>query len=208
MHNLKLGEKPTIDIMFVSYCKQIIIQDLINWNYKPNFMFTWNLNLIRLDCISFFFRIVTYLFLFGPSFKPLYQKSLNWPSAVSEILTPKTKSNPDKEPTLFHSCVLTPDIIRDEVEMLKVDFNNRVKQILFNSMLTAYYMTFVPLCFAQVGTLWLTHLCRVDSPILLNWINLFPKLGMSCIFISIFRIFLTEIPLSKQRRMTLRFIYL
>ena len=46
----------------------------------------------------------------------------------------------------------------------------------------------------------LTHLCPVDSPILLNWINLFPKLGMSSIFISIFRIFLTEIPLSKQRR--------
>ena len=46
----------------------------------------------------------------------------------------------------------------------------------------------------------LTHLCLVDSPILLNWINLFPKLGMSGIFISVFRIFLTEIPLSKQRR--------
>jgi hypothetical protein len=51
---------------------------------------------------------------------------------------------------LFHNCVLTPDIIREEVEVLKIDFNNRVKQILFNSMLTAYYMTFVPLCFAQV----------------------------------------------------------
>jgi len=46
----------------------------------------------------------------------------------------------------------------------------------------------------------LTHLCPVDSPILLNWINLFPKVGVSGIFISIFRIFLTEISLSKQRR--------
>ena len=46
----------------------------------------------------------------------------------------------------------------------------------------------------------LTHLCLVDSPILQNWINLFPKLGMSSIFISIFRIFRTEIPLSKQCR--------
>lgn len=52
---------------------------------------------------------------------------------------------------LFHNCVLTPDIIREEVEVLKIDFNNRVKQILFNSMLSAYYMTFVPLCFAQVS---------------------------------------------------------
>ena len=46
----------------------------------------------------------------------------------------------------------------------------------------------------------LTNLCLVDSPILLNWVNLFPKFWMSSIFISIFRIFLTEIHLSKQRR--------
>ena len=46
-----------------------------------------------------------------------------------------------------------------------------------------------------------THLCLVDSPILLNWINLFSKLGMSTVFISIFRLFLTEIPSSKQRRL-------
>ena len=33
-----------------------------------------------------------------------------------------------------------------------------------------------------------------------NWINLFKKLWMSSIFISVFRIFLTEIPVNKQRR--------
>ena len=46
----------------------------------------------------------------------------------------------------------------------------------------------------------LTLLCLVDSPILLYRIILFPKFGMSSILISIFRIFLTEILLSKQRR--------
>ncbi|XP_052237907.1 transmembrane protein 39A-like isoform X2 [Dreissena polymorpha] len=131
-----------------------------------------------LYCLFLCCPIVTYLFLFGPSLKPLYQKSLNWPSAVSEILTPKTKSNPDKEPTLFHSCVLTPDIIRDEVEMLKVDFNNRVKQILFNSMLTAYYMTFVPLCFAQNNceTCWNTLFYDtwwVGQHVFLTWLSSF-----------------------------------
>ncbi|KAH3740250.1 hypothetical protein DPMN_047294 [Dreissena polymorpha] len=45
----------------------------------------------------------------------------------------------------------------------------------------------------------LIHVCLVDSPIILNWINLFPKLGMSSIFISIFILFLTDIPLRKQR---------
>ena len=37
--------------------------------------------------------------------------------------------------------------------MLKTDFNDRMKQVLFNSMLSAYYMAFVPLCFAQVMNL-------------------------------------------------------
>jgi hypothetical protein len=44
----------------------------------------------------------------------------------------------------------------------------------------------------------------VDSPILLKWINLFPKLGMSCIFISIFTIFLTEIPHHEASHLGLR----
>ena len=97
--------------------------------------------------------MVTYVFLFGPTVKPLYQKSLNWPSLVTERATPRHRAKDfiEKETYLFHNCVLTPDIVRDEVENLKIDFNNRVKQVLFNSMLTAYYMTFVPLCFAQVS---------------------------------------------------------
>ncbi|XP_045195546.2 transmembrane protein 39A-like isoform X2 [Mercenaria mercenaria] len=102
-----------------------------------------------LYCLFLCCPIVTYIFLFGPTVKPLYVRSLNWPSIVTEKSTPKHKSNLDKDFVLFHNCVLTPDIIREEVEVLKIDFNNRVKQILFNSMLTAYYMTFVPLCFAQ-----------------------------------------------------------
>ena len=74
---------------------------------------------------------------------------------MTERATPRHKAKDfiEKETYLFHNCVLTPDIIRDEVENLKIDFNNRVKQVLFNSMLTAYYMTFVPLCFAQVSSL-------------------------------------------------------
>ena len=110
---------------------------------------------------SFFCRMVTYVFLFGPTVKPLYQKSLNWPSLVTERATPRHKQKDfiEKETYLFHNCVLTPDIVRDEVENLKIDFNNRVKQVLFNSMLTAYYMTFVPLCFAQVGCVFIYRPC-------------------------------------------------
>ena len=50
-------------------------------------------------------------------------------------------------------CSMSPEAVREEVDYFKTDFNNRIKQVLFNSMLVAYYMGFVPLCFAQVSTL-------------------------------------------------------
>ena len=110
-----------------------------------------------------YFSLATYLILFGFTVKPVFQKSLVWPCQVvdkcislSSSSTQKHKSSRDthnEENVLFHNCTLTPDIVREEVECLKQDFNNRVKQVLFNSMLTAYYMAFVPLCFAQVRCL-------------------------------------------------------
>jgi hypothetical protein len=52
----------------------------------------------------------------------------------------------------LHNCSMSPQEIREEVEVLKTDFNNRMKQILFSSVLNAYYAGFVPCCFAQVIT--------------------------------------------------------
>ncbi|XP_045499212.1 transmembrane protein 39A [Colias croceus] len=49
----------------------------------------------------------------------------------------------------MHSCSHDPEQIRSEVEMLKEDFNLRVKKILFHSIIGAYYTSFVPCCFAQ-----------------------------------------------------------
>ncbi|XP_026496227.1 transmembrane protein 39A [Vanessa tameamea] len=53
------------------------------------------------------------------------------------------------ETPLMHSCSHEPEQIRSEVEVLRQDFNMRVKKILFNSILGAYYTSFVPCCFAQ-----------------------------------------------------------
>ncbi|KAJ8314441.1 hypothetical protein KUTeg_006591 [Tegillarca granosa] len=120
-----------------------------------------------------FVLMLTYILLFGPSVKPLYLKTLVWPSPVSDRLVPrhKNKDNSEYDINLYHNCTLTPDIIRSEVEMFKTDFNNRIKQVLFNSLLTAYYMTFVPLCFAQntlyYDTWWVgQHVC-------MTWISAF-----------------------------------
>ena len=45
----------------------------------------------------------------------------------------------------------TPDEIRSEVEVLLSDLVIRLKQLLFNSLLCAYYVGFIPLQFAEVS---------------------------------------------------------
>ncbi|XP_015739228.1 transmembrane protein 39B isoform X2 [Coturnix japonica] len=49
-----------------------------------------------------------------------------------------------------HACCLSPDLIRNEVEYLKMDFNWRMKEVLVSSMLSAYYVAFVPVWFVKV----------------------------------------------------------
>lgn len=81
--------------------------------------------------------------------------SLLWESLREQF------NNPTSIPT--HSCPLSPDLIRNEVECLKADFNRRIKEVLFNSLFSAYYVAFLPLCFVKVAVVWLS-LC----PILLS----------------------------------------
>ncbi|KAL0204471.1 hypothetical protein M9458_002489 [Cirrhinus mrigala] len=49
-------------------------------------------------------------------------------------------SSPAHVPT--HTCP-------PEVEELKTDFNRRIKEVLFNSLFSAYYVAFLPLCFVK-----------------------------------------------------------
>ncbi|KAI3376950.1 hypothetical protein L3Q82_000189 [Scortum barcoo] len=48
-----------------------------------------------------------------------------------------------------HTHSHTPELIRAEVEELKSDFNRRIKEVLFNSLFSAYYVAFLPLCFVK-----------------------------------------------------------
>ncbi|XP_060583973.1 transmembrane protein 39A-like isoform X2 [Ruditapes philippinarum] len=155
--------------MLIQFCKIVTVTFAVVSLLFTGYQVLRNHSLLY--CLFLCCPIVTYIFLFGPTVKPLYVRSLNWPSIVTEKSTPKHKSNLDKDFVLFHNCVLTPDIIREEVEVLKIDFNNRVKQILFNSMLTAYYMTFVPLCFAQ-NTLFYDS-WWVGQHVFLTWLSAF-----------------------------------
>ncbi|KAL0178208.1 hypothetical protein M9458_027102, partial [Cirrhinus mrigala] len=53
------------------------------------------------------------------------------------------------QPMPTHACCLSPDLIRKEVEYLKMDFNWRMKEVLVSSMLSAYYVAFVPVWFVK-----------------------------------------------------------
>lgn len=61
-----------------------------------------------------------------------------------------------------HTCPPSPELIRSEVEELKSDFNRRIKEVLFNSLFSAYYVAFLPLCFVQVSTI------RYDQTLLID----------------------------------------
>lgn len=50
-------------------------------------------------------------------------------------------------PNPGHICSTSPESIRDEVDRLKSFFNDRLKFILFKSIVIVYYGSFVPLCF-------------------------------------------------------------
>uniref|UniRef100_A0A8C5PHW0 Transmembrane protein 39A n=1 Tax=Leptobrachium leishanense TaxID=445787 RepID=A0A8C5PHW0_9ANUR len=68
-------------------------------------------------------------------------------SLLRESLREQFNSSPSI-PT--HSCPLSPDLIRNEVECLRADFNRRIKEVLFNSLFSAYYVAFLPLCFVKL----------------------------------------------------------
>lgn len=49
----------------------------------------------------------------------------------------------------LHCCSHDATQVRAEVDALRQDFNVRMKKIIFNSVVGAYYSSFIPCCFAQ-----------------------------------------------------------
>lgn len=54
-------------------------------------------------------------------------------------------------PDYYLLLPLTPDEVRGEMDMLMSDMVVRLKQLLFNSLLCAYYVGFIPMQFADVS---------------------------------------------------------
>nr|CAD7423439.1 unnamed protein product [Timema monikensis] len=89
------------------------------------------------------YPISVYFILFGLSVSPFFDVN-ELPSLTKDECKVRTFNGKP-----IHNCSLSPQTVREEVELLKTDFNNRMKQILFSSVLNAYYSGFVPCCFAQ-----------------------------------------------------------
>uniref|UniRef100_A0A8C5SF45 Transmembrane protein 39B n=1 Tax=Laticauda laticaudata TaxID=8630 RepID=A0A8C5SF45_LATLA len=70
-------------------------------------------------------------------------------SVLKETWKQHTRQLYSMETMPTHACCLSPDLIRNEVEYLKVDFNWRMKEVLLSSMLSAYYVAFVPVWFVK-----------------------------------------------------------
>eukprot|EP00794_Sanderia_malayensis_P000139 gene139-751_t len=69
-------------------------------------------------------------------------------------------------------CTLSPDSVRYEAECLRTDFNLRIKQVIFNSVVSAYYVGFIPVKFIQSGWLYYDLYWSVQF-VLFIWLNCF-----------------------------------
>jgi len=145
------------------------------------------------------YPLVMYMILFGFNVRALFSRLLPPPATTQLPKSPEKAGTPKRERSqrdlmsprdslsrensasrfihdlcrepILHACSTSSESVRDEVDCLKTDFNVRIKQVLFNSMLCAYYMGFIPICFAQntlyYDTWW------VGQHVVLVWISSF-----------------------------------
>lgn len=120
---------------------------------------------------------VVYLILFGPSIVELLELK---DVAMEKNSGSKTKGSGARGATyaINHVCSMSADAVREEVEMLKTDFNARLKQVLFNSLLVAYYLSFVPCCFAQSALYY--EISWVGQNIGFVWLSCFTMYVVFC----------------------------
>ena len=116
-------------------------------------------------CYFCFCRLVMYFFTFGFTLDPQGSKVMLKLSPHQELgplsqlqllqttLLDKgvmVNGNAKQELPAPQPCSLPPDAVRYETECLRTDFNLRIKQVLFQSLICAYYVGFIPMKFSEV----------------------------------------------------------
>ncbi|XP_032239220.2 transmembrane protein 39A-A isoform X2 [Nematostella vectensis] len=113
------------------------------------------------NCLFLLYPIVMYLCAFGFTLDPQGNKVMFKISPHVEIsqihliptrtMEKKAFQNGDARQELIGkpNCTLPPDAVRYEAECLRTDFNSRIKQVLFQSLLCAYFVGFLPMRFSE-----------------------------------------------------------
>lgn len=114
---------------------------------------------------TLFLRLVMYLFTFGFTLDPQGSKVMlklsphQELSPLSQLQLLQTSlldkgvmvnGSAKQEIPAPQPCSLPPDAVRYETECLRTDFNLRIKQVLFQSLVCAYYVGFIPMKFSEV----------------------------------------------------------
>lgn len=84
----------------------------------------------------FFFRLIIYPVFFGLNLQPFF-------ATTFETDVKYFNGMP------CHSCSTNAYYVRVEANVLKLDFNNRFKQVIYSSIVSGYFAGFIPLCFAH-----------------------------------------------------------
>lgn len=143
---------PIVTIITVRYCILQVIKLVITLTFlNLGLWCLWHLmnNNSPLNLLFLAYPLISYFLLYG--------LTLDFNSTLFSQLAPPAKGS--KEELMWngitmltpvkHKCSHSPHDIRQEADLLKMDFNSRVKSVLFNSMVCAYYVGFVPICFLQ-----------------------------------------------------------
>ncbi|XP_037955343.1 transmembrane protein 39A [Teleopsis dalmanni] len=88
-----------------------------------------------LSIFVLFYPIIVYLIMFGFRMEPFLRSSCVVEGAYLNGMP-------------MHCCSSNPATIREEIDLLRIDFNNRFKQIMFTASINAYYAGFLPCVFA------------------------------------------------------------
>lgn len=163
-----LGQALASEVLYtVRYFAVIFIKGALLLLLVAGFMLlSWRLiqqNSIP-NCLFLCYPLVMYLFTFGFTLDPQGSKVMLKLSphqelgALSQLQLLRTtllhkgvmvNGNAKQELPAPQPCSLPPDAVRYETECLRTDFNLRIKQVLFQSLICAYYVGFIPMKFSE-----------------------------------------------------------
>ncbi|GIY50591.1 transmembrane protein 39A [Caerostris extrusa] len=102
-----------------------------------------------LTIIFLIYPFVVYVVVLGTNITKFLELKVPVPERAPVTRTKGGGAISKSSSTVNHVCSMSAETIREEVETLRNDFNNRWEQVLFNSFLVVYHSSFLPCYFAQ-----------------------------------------------------------